>query len=83
MFPIRVGGWPDDVDFEDWEIRARARDMVFVWPNGESLDATAEGHIDDYHFLSPTGSPDLQVMYLTITNGTEILFAAAAMRPSP
>lgn len=71
------------MDFEDWEAQSSARDVVFVWPNGDVLDAAAEGYIDDYHFLSPTGSLDLQVMYVTITDGAVVPFAAAAVLKNP
>ncbi|TWO68299.1 fibronectin type III domain-containing protein [Caenimonas sedimenti] len=76
-------GAPDRVDFEDWENQSRAREVVFLWPNGDRLDATAHGYIDDYHFLMPTGSADLQVMYMAITNGTEAPFGAAAVLLNP
>ena len=71
------------VDFEDWESQTQARNVVFLWPDGNQLNDQAEGHIDDYHFLAPTGSLDLQVMYLAITNGTEIPFGAAAILLNP
>jgi hypothetical protein len=76
-------GLADRVDFEDWESQAQAREMVFLWPNGERLDATAHGYIDDYHFIAPTGSLDLQVMYMAITNGVEAPFGAAAVLLNP
>jgi hypothetical protein len=71
------------VDFEDWENQAFARDVAFLWPNGDRLDSTAQGYIDDYHFLAPTASLDLQVMYLAITNGTEVPFGGAAILLNP
>lgn len=71
------------VDFEDWEAQASARDVVFLWPNGDELDARAEGYIDDYHFLAPTGSLDLQVMYITITDGAVVPFSVTAMLKNP
>lgn len=76
-------GLPDRVDFEDWERQSAARDMIFPWPNGDQLNDTAEGYIDDYHFLAPTADLDLQVMYLAITNGVELPFAAAAVLLNP
>jgi len=79
----RGTGSPTDVDFEDWESTASARNVVFVWPNGDPLDAGAEGYIDDYHFLAPTGSLDLQVMYLAITDGTTTPIGAAAVLLNP
>ena len=71
------------VDFEDWEAQTAARDVVFLWPNGNELDARAEGYIDDYHFLAPTGSLDLQVMYITITDGAVAPFSVTAMLKNP
>jgi hypothetical protein len=71
------------IDFEDWEAQASARDVVFLWPNGEAMDARAEGYIDDYHFLAPTGSLDLQVMYITITDGAIAPIAVAARLLNP
>lgn len=71
------------VDYEDWEGVGEARDVHFLWPNGELLNSTAEGYIDDFHFLTPTGSLDLQVLYLSITDGTVVPFAAAAVLLNP
>ena len=47
------------------------------------MSDTAEGYIDDYHFLSPTGSLDLQVMYMAITDGSIAPIAAAAVLLNP
>lgn len=71
------------VDFEDWEDVAQARRLVFLWPDGTALSATAEGYIDDFHFLAPTGSLDLQVLYLSITDGVVVPFAATAVLLNP
>ncbi|OGA48282.1 MAG: hypothetical protein A3G25_13675 [Betaproteobacteria bacterium RIFCSPLOWO2_12_FULL_63_13] len=79
----RGTGSQTNVDFEDWESTASARNVVFVWPNGDPLDAGAEGYIDDFHFLAPTGSLDLQVMYLAITDGTVPPIGAAAVLLNP
>jgi hypothetical protein len=76
-------GLPDVVDFEDWEAQASARDVVFLWPNGEQLDDRAEGYIDDYHLLTPTGDPALQVMYITLTDGAIMPLAVTAMLTNP
>jgi len=78
-----TSGLPDRVDFEDWESQSAARDVAFLWPNGDLLDATDEGYIDDFHFMAPTGSLDLQVMYLAITNGTDVPLGAAAVLLNP
>lgn len=71
------------VEFEDWEAQTASRDIAFLWPNGTRLDDKAEGYIDDYHFLAPTGSLDLQVGYLTITDGVVVPFAVAAILLNP
>jgi hypothetical protein len=42
-----------------------------------------EGYIDDYHFMAPTAHLDLQVMYLAITNSTEVPFGATAVLLNP
>jgi len=79
----RVSGSASVVDFEDWEAQSSARDVVFLWPNGDQMDARAEGYIDDYHFLTPTGDPNLQVMYITITDGAIVPIAVAAILLNP
>ena len=71
------------VEFEDWETVAQARAVHFLWPNGELLNDGAEGYIDDFHFLAPTGSLDLQVLYLSITDGVVVPFAAVALLLNP
>lgn len=78
-----VSGQPGVVDFEDWEAQTLARDVVFLWPNGDVMDAAAEGYIDDYHFLTPTGSLDLQVMYITITDGAIAPISVTAILTNP
>ena len=78
-----VSGQDATVEFEDWEAQSSARDVVFLWPNGTQLNDQAEGYIDDYHFLAPTGSMDLQVGYLTITDGTVSPFPVAAILLNP
>ncbi|MFA7240539.1 MAG: fibronectin type III domain-containing protein, partial [Sulfuricellaceae bacterium] len=78
-----LSGSASSVDFEDWEATSSSRNVNFLWPDGNPLDDQAEGYIDDYHFMTPTGSLDLQVMYLAITNGTETPFGAAAILLNP
>ena len=71
------------VEFEDWEEVSTARNVHFLWPNGDLFNDTAEGYIDDFQFLTPTGSLDLQVMYVSITDGIVTPFAAAALLLNP
>lgn len=71
------------VEFEDWEEGSTARHVHFLWPNGDLLNDTAEGYIDDFQFLTPTGSMDLQVLYVSITDGSVVPFAAAALLLNP
>jgi hypothetical protein len=79
----RMTGAAEVVDFEDWELQTSARDVVFMWPNGDQMNATAEGYIDDYHFLTPTGDSALQVMYITITDGAIPPISATAILTNP
>ena len=79
----RTGGSLTAVDFEDWEPTSAGRNVIFVWPNGDQLNESAEGFIDDFHFLSPTGSLDLQVMYMAITEGSTPPIGAAAILLNP
>lgn len=71
------------VEFEDWEDLANARNVIFLWPNGDQLDAAAEGFIDDFHFLTPTGDLSLQVVYMAITSGNDVPIAAGAILLNP
>lgn len=78
-----VSATASQVDFEDWEATSAARNVVFLWPNNSKLDDAAEGYIDDFHFLTPTGSLDLQVMYMAITDGVVPPISAAAVLLNP
>ncbi len=71
------------VDFEDWEAVGDARNVVFLWPNGDAMNDSAAGYIDDFQFLTPTGSLDIQVLYASITDGVVTPFAAAAVLLNP
>lgn len=76
-------GSGDAVGFGDWEGVANARNVNFLWPDGTLLDAAAEGYIDDFMAVAPTGSLDSQVFYVAITNGTIPPFVAAAFLLNP
>jgi hypothetical protein len=71
------------VDFEDWEPVSSGRPLTFLWPDGTPLDAAAEGYIDDFSIVAPTGSLGLQVLYLAITDGTMVPFTAVAVLLNP
>lgn len=71
------------VDFEDWESMSDARDVVFLWPNGDILDATDEGYIDDYQAIMPTADTALQVLYVAISDGSTPPVSAAAVLLNP
>lgn len=79
----RSSGSTSTVDYDDWEAVSSGRNVVFLWPDGSEMDATSEGYIDDFHFLAPTGSLDLQVMYLAITDGSVPPIGAAAILLNP
>ena len=78
-----ASGSDANVEFEDWEAQTASRDIFFLWPDGTKLDDRSEGYIDDYHFMAPTGSLELQVGYLTITDGTVVPFAVGAVLLNP
>ncbi len=73
----------ESTDFEDWDALTNARPIDFKWPDGTLLDATAEGYIDDFHMIQPTDDPDLQVLYVAITDGTAIPTTAVAVLDNP
>lgn len=79
----RTSGDAGIVDYEDWETVGNGRNVRFLWPNGDALSDTAEGYIDDFHFLTPTGSLDIQVLYLSITDGSISPISAAAVLLNP
>lgn len=79
----RSSGSTSVVDYEDWEGVGNGRNVVFLWPNGDQLSDAAEGYIDDFHFLTPTASLDIQVLYLSITDGSVVPFAATAVLLNP
>jgi len=79
----RTSGDAGIVDYEDWESVSNGRNVIFLWPNGDQLNDAAEGYIDDFHFLTPTASLDIQVLYLSVTDGTVSPFAATAVLVNP
>jgi hypothetical protein len=78
-----TSGAAAQVDFDDWEAPARGRELRFLWPDGSTLNDTAEGYIDDFTVLAPTSAIALQVMYLAITDGNVAPLAASAVLVNP
>jgi len=76
-------GDPANLEFEDFEPRASARGTTFLWPSGVVLNDAAEGYIDDFVLVSPTGDPDFQVLYVAITEGFAPPFAGLAVLVNP
>lgn len=76
-------GLPARVDFGDWEGVAQGRGLRFLWPSGEPLSESAEGYIDDFSIIAPTADPDLQVLYVAITDGRIAPLMAAALLLNP
>jgi hypothetical protein len=60
----RSSGSAATVDFEDWESSTLARQVHFLWPDGTLLDAQDEAGLGDHMILTPTGSLDLQYMFV-------------------
>jgi hypothetical protein len=78
-----LAGDPSRVDFEDWESASAGRRIVFLWPDGSPLNATALGYIDDFSLVAPTASMAWQVYYVAITDGVVLPFTAAAVLINP
>ena len=76
-------GDPTRVDFADWENVAVGRRVRFLWPNGEPLSDSAEGYIDDFSIIAPTGTLDVQLLYVAITDGRIAPLMAAAVLVNP
>ncbi len=71
------------VEFEDWEATSKARGIQILWPNGDLLNSTSEGYIDDFMAVAPTGSLDFQVLYVAINDGTATPIPGAAVLLNP
>ncbi len=72
-------GDPGTLEFEDWDAVEDARDMTFLWPDGEEFDATAEGYIDDFVVLTPNFDLEHQVQFVVLTDGSQIPFTSVAI----
>ncbi len=69
-----ASGDATQVDFEDWEQVAQARNVNFLWPDGSALNVAHESQLDDYVMFMPTGDPRLQIMYSNMaTPGTGLV----------
>ena len=75
------GGDPERVDLADWE--TTPHDLSFLWPDGTPFSASAEGYIDDFVFLMPTGNPEFQLAYVVITDGSAMPRPAVAKLLNP
>ncbi len=71
------------VDFEDWEGVSAGRRVTFLWPDGSTLNATANGYIDDFSIMAPTANLAWQVYYVAITDGVVQPFTSAALLINP
>ncbi len=76
-------GSPTRVDFEDWEGVSAGRKVTFLWPDGSTLNATANGYIDDFSIVAPTANLAWQVYYVAITDGVVAPFTSAALLINP
>ncbi len=54
------------IEFEDWEPDVYARDVHFLWPNGDPVNAAAESGLGDHFIFLPSGNPDEQIMYMNL-----------------
>jgi hypothetical protein len=75
----RRTGDPAKMEFEDWDAIEQARDLTYLWPDGQVFDATAEGYIDDFVVLTPTFDVEHQVQFVVLTDGSRIPFTSVAI----
>ncbi len=61
-----VSGDSGSLSVSDWEERDVARAIRFLWPDGTELSAHEIGYIDDFQFMTPTGSLTFQAAFLTL-----------------
>ena len=54
------------VEFEDWESAEAAREVHFLWPNGDPVSAADESGLGDHFIFFPTGEPSTQIMYMNL-----------------
>lgn len=81
-FPLHSGGVRDRLYYGDPSITTGRESSGLPFLGPRKL-IHAEGYIDDYHFLTPTGSQDLQAMYITITDGAIAPISVAAILVNP
>ena len=80
--PTRTGD-PEVMEFEDWDEVGEARNITFLWPSGDVMDATEEGYIDDFVLLTPTQDRTHQVQFVVLTDGTRMPFTSVAILRNP
>jgi len=71
------------LEWADWDARETARDLQFLWPDGTELTPGEEGYLDDFVFMTPTGTPDFQVAYIVLTDGSLVPRPALAVLMNP
>ena len=52
-------------EFEDWEPHTSARDVHFLWPNGDAVNA-AESGLGDHFIYLPSGNPDEWIINMNL-----------------
>jgi uncharacterized protein (TIGR03437 family) len=78
-------GDPAVAEFEDWEPLSSARQVRYLWPNGDLLTEDEQSRLDDYVILAPTSDPERLVMYSNMSaTGTQALpFIGSAVLVNP
>jgi hypothetical protein len=62
----KISGSESTIDSDDFEVEGFARDVNFLWPNGELISAAQESGFGDHYIYMPNNSLDFQVMYLNL-----------------
>lgn len=54
------------LEFDDWELETQARDVTFLWPDGQQLTANEESGLGDHYIFVPNGELEEQRMYMNL-----------------
>lgn len=72
-------------DFEDWEPVETAREVHFLWPDGQELTEDEISRLDDFVVFAPGPDPSRLVMYsdMSFTGLNAVPFIGAAVLLNP
>jgi len=63
-----------NVDYEDFEHESLARDVNFVWPNGEIVSEESGTGFADHFIFFPDSDPKNQIMYMNVGGLDHVIY---------